>query len=80
MIFLRQVTADAVLISHPHFDHDGGEYRSGRLAWAGKVPVLRWPGRWELGEDTTIHGFKGYHAGSLWPRIWPDLTPFGESK
>ena len=62
--FPKAVSADVVLISHPHFDHDGGEYRSGRSAWAGKVPVLRWPGRWELSEDTTVYGIQGHHAGS----------------
>ena len=61
--FPVNVPADVVLISHPHFDHDGGEYQSGRSAWAGKVPVLRWPGRWELDDDTTIYGIKGHHAG-----------------
>ena len=62
--FPLNVLADAVLISHPHFDHDGGEYQSGRSVWAGKVPVLRWPGRWELDDDTTIYGIKGHHAGT----------------
>src|SRR5437762_6384666 len=35
------VRADAVLISHPHYDHDGGEAMKRPVPWAPETLVLR---------------------------------------
>ena len=52
---------NVVLITHPHYDHDGGEYETGLSAYPPPVRTLRWPGEWEL-KDVTINGIKGGHA------------------
>jgi len=55
------VRADAVLISHPHYDHDGGEAMGRPVPWAANTPVLRQPGTNQL-DDITVVGFAGKHA------------------
>lgn len=47
--------ADAVLITHPHYDHDAGYY------FPPDVPVFRTPGRYQVG-DVRIEGVGGRHA------------------
>ncbi len=52
---------DAILITHPHYDHDAG-LREGRpFPWPGEIPVHRDPGRYEVG-DIVVHGVEGKHA------------------
>jgi L-ascorbate metabolism protein UlaG (beta-lactamase superfamily) len=53
--------ADAVLISHPHYDHDIGERGGRKLPWNAPVVVLRGPCTNQIG-DVTVVGFKGKHA------------------
>lgn len=53
--FPEGVSADAVLISHPHYDHDASYY------WATDVPVFRRPGHYAVG-DVQIEGIEGRHA------------------
>ncbi len=53
--------AAAVLITHPHYDHDGGEYRAGTPPWQPGLPVYRFPGRFEQG-PFTFTGHKGRHV------------------
>ena len=53
--FPEEVAADAVLITHPHYDHDADYYRGPG------VPVLRAPGRYEIG-DVRVEGVRGKHA------------------
>src|SRR5262249_57922373 len=57
----EELTTDAVLITHPHFDHDGGEFIGRRVPWAPEVRVLRDPEAQTVG-DFHIIGIRGRHA------------------
>ncbi len=59
--FPPNIHADAVLISHPHYDHDGGEAKGRPVPWPPKTPVLRQPGTNQIG-DITVIGYAGKHA------------------
>jgi len=54
------VNPDAVLITHPHYDHDAGRFRGAEFPWTG-VPLLDGPGRLEVG-DIVVLGLEGKHA------------------
>ena len=47
--------ADAVLVTHPHYDHDASYY------WPNDVPVFRQPGRYAVG-DIRFEGLAGRHC------------------
>ena len=51
----RNVAADAVLVTHPHYDHDASYY------WGDSVPVFRDPGAYRV-DDVEILGVEGRHA------------------
>ena len=59
--FPTNLQADAVLISHPHYDHDGGEAMGHRVPWPQRTLVLRTPGTNRIG-DVTVIGLAGKHA------------------
>ena len=59
--FPSNVHADAVLISHPHYDHDGGEAMRRPAPWPPDTLVLRQPGTNQIG-DITVVGYAGKHA------------------
>ncbi len=53
--FPDEMKADAVLVTHPHYDHDANYHVSFQ------VPVFRAPGRFSIG-DVRLQGLKGKHA------------------
>jgi len=59
--FPPNIHADAVLISHPHYDHDGGEAMRRRVPWTTNTLVLRQPGTNQIG-DIMVVGYAGKHA------------------
>ena len=52
--FPEGVKADAVLVTHPHYDHDAGYYFPG-------APEFRRPGQYVIG-DVKVTGIAGKHA------------------
>ncbi len=59
--FPEELATDAILITHPHFDHDGGEFIGRKVPWTPEVRVLRDPGTYVVGEFH-IEGIRGKHA------------------
>ena len=53
--FPHEIKADAVLVTHPHYDHDANYHVSFQ------VPVFREPGRFSVG-DVRLQGLMGKHA------------------
>lgn len=59
--FPKGLEADAVLVTHPHYDHDGGEFRGLSVPWDADQRVLRDPGEYRVG-DIRVVGLRGKHA------------------
>ena len=53
--FPDSMQADAVLVTHPHYDHDASYQVSFQ------IPTFRQPGRYSIG-DVKLEGLKGKHA------------------
>ncbi len=52
---------DAILITHPHYDHDGGRFRGAEVWWDEDVRVIDAPGVHRIG-DASVLGISGKHA------------------
>lgn len=59
--FPANIHADVVLISHPHYDHDGGEAKRRKVPWTEGTLVLRTPVTNRIG-DVRVIGLRGKHA------------------
>jgi L-ascorbate metabolism protein UlaG (beta-lactamase superfamily) len=59
--FPQELAADAVLITHPHYDHDAGQFIGRKAPWTPEVRVLREPGADTVG-DIRVTGLRGKHA------------------
>jgi L-ascorbate metabolism protein UlaG (beta-lactamase superfamily) len=55
------IEPDAILITHPHYDHDAGRYRDMPFPWEDAIPVVDAPSEFSFG-DFTVTGVKGKHA------------------
>lgn len=55
------IEPDAILITHPHYDHDAGRFREMTFPWTGPVSVVDSPGTHEFGAFT-VTGVPGKHA------------------
>lgn len=58
--FPEGVTADAVLVTHPHYDHDAGVFRGAEFPWP-DTPAFAEPGVNTVG-STRVLGVEGKHA------------------
>lgn len=56
-----EIEPDAILITHPHYDHDAGRYRGMPFPWDDEVPVIDAPGEHMLGAFA-VSGVEGKHA------------------
>ena len=59
--FPEELATDAILITHPHFDHDGGEFIGRKVPWTPEVRVLRDPETYTV-DEFHITGIRGKHA------------------
>lgn len=59
--FPARVDADTVLITHPHYDHDGGTSREQPAPWPESATVLRDPGNSNI-KGFEVLGVAGKHA------------------
>lgn len=59
--FPKLPPVDAVVVTHPHYDHDAGRYRGQPWPWDESVPVFDVPGEFTLGAFR-IRGVRGKHA------------------
>ena len=60
--FPRKLAADAVLITHPHYDHDADVLIGHQPPpWAPDIRVLRDPGAYKV-SGVTVTGIRGKHA------------------
>ncbi len=55
------IEPDAVLITHPHYDHDAGRYREMPFPWGPDVTVIDMPGAYTVG-GFRVTGVEGKHA------------------
>jgi len=59
--FPKNITADAALITHPHYDHDGGRFRGIKPYWEDQLQIIEEVGAYQVG-DFKITGLKGKHC------------------
>lgn len=55
------IEPDAILITHPHYDHDAGRFREMPFPWGADVPIVDAPGKHTFG-DFSVTGVAGKHA------------------
>ena len=59
--FPKNIEADAIFSTHPHYDHDGGIFRNLKPYWQDQIPFYQDPGTYQIGAFK-IEGLKGKHC------------------
>ena len=59
--FPRDISANAIFSTHPHYDHDGGIFRNLKPYWEGKIPFYTEPSNHTIG-GFKMQGLKGKHC------------------
>lgn len=59
--FPKNIKADAIFSTHPHYDHDGGQYIGITPYWKDEIKVYQDPGEYTVG-NFKIKGIKGKHC------------------
>lgn len=59
--FPKNLMADAIFSTHPHYDHDGGLFIKRIPDWKGKIDFNTEPGEYSLG-TFNIQGIQGKHC------------------
>jgi len=59
--FPNNIEADIVLITHPHYDHDGGRFLGKKPYWEDTVEIYENSGEYEIGAFK-VRGIKGKHS------------------
>jgi len=59
--FPRNISADAVFSTHPHYDHDGGIFRGITPYWKDSIVLYQDAGEYHVGEFL-VTGIPGKHA------------------
>lgn len=52
---------DAIVVTHPHYDHDGGQYRGRQPDWQKELPSFQQIGHYQIG-DIKLTGVPGKHS------------------
>ncbi len=60
----ENLDTDALVITHPHYDHDGGQYRGLQMPWDEVPKTFQQIGDYQIG-DIKLQGVPGKHAGSF---------------
>ena len=59
--FPENIKTDATLITHPHYDHDGGRFLGEKPYWENATKIYEEPGSFNIG-NFKVEGFVGKHS------------------
>jgi L-ascorbate metabolism protein UlaG (beta-lactamase superfamily) len=59
--FPENIITDATLITHPHYDHDGGRFLGEKPYWEDATKIHEEPGNFKIG-NFNVTGVKGKHS------------------